>query len=85
MRASGINNSTRIEIHNRIVKCLKSCIKTVAVIKPDAKERGKAIAKERRKKYGDTQSIINISNINKMMPRKIHCTIPYSFKFHYKC
>ena len=59
MRASQINPSTRIEIHNRFVKCIRGCIKTIAVIKPDAKERGKAIAKERRKKYGDTQSIIN--------------------------
>ena len=59
VRASQINPSTRIEIYNRIVKCIKGCIKTIAVVKPDAKERGKVTAKERRKKFGDTQSTMN--------------------------
>ena len=59
MRASQINPSTRIEIHNRFVKCIRGCIKTIAVIKPDAKERGKVTAKARRKQFGDTQSTMN--------------------------
>ena len=73
LRASNINPSTRIEIYNRFVKCIKGCVKTIAVVKPDAKERGKETAKERRKIYGDTQSTISSHKRN---PPPMHFQCP---------
>tara|TARA_Y100001951_G_scaffold42469_1_gene33642 strand:+ start:506 stop:1591 length:1086 start_codon:yes stop_codon:yes gene_type:complete len=73
LKASQINPSTRIEIYNRFVKCIKGCVKTIAVVKPDAKERGKETAKERRKIFGDTQSTISSHKRN---PPPMHFQCP---------
>ena len=73
MKASKINSSTRIEIYNRFVTCIKSCIKTIAVVKPNAKARGKDIAKVRREKFGDTQSTISSHKRN---PPPMHFQCP---------
>ena len=73
LKASKINPSTRIEIYNRFVRCIKSCIKTIAVVKPDAKSRGKDTARVRREIFGDTQSTLSSHKRN---PPPMHFQCP---------